>query len=78
MRTSHFHCDDTSSNLVRVTRFVGVMVNITDCRSVAMGSIPVRTACVSGGAMVSISEFDSEDIGSNPVLIAIMLALAYR
>ena len=30
--------------VVRVTRFVGVMANITDCRSVAMGSIPVRTA----------------------------------
>ena len=25
-------------------RFVGVTANITDCRSVAMGSIPVRTA----------------------------------
>ena len=26
--------------------FVGVMANITDCRSVAMGSIPIRTAQV--------------------------------
>ena len=24
--------------------FVGVMANITDCRSVAMGSIPIRAA----------------------------------
>ena len=54
------------------------MANITDCRSVAMGSIPLRTAWMSGGAMVSISEFDSEDVGSNPAPIAIMLAQAYR
>ena len=36
--------EDASSNLVRITGFVGVTANITDCRSVATGSTPVRTA----------------------------------
>ena len=51
------------SSPIQIAGFVGVMANITDCRSVAMGSIPLRTAWMSGGAMVSISEFDSEDVG---------------
>ena len=66
------------SSPIQITRFVGVMANITDCRSVAMSSILIRTASMSGGAMVSISEFDSEHVGSNPAPIALMLALAYR
>jgi hypothetical protein len=32
-----------------------------------MGSIPIRTAKLPGIAMVSISEFDSEDVGSHPI-----------
>jgi hypothetical protein len=38
--------------------FVGVTANITDCRSVATGSIPVRTALLPGSVMVNISHFD--------------------
>ena len=31
---------------IQVTGFVGVTANITDCRSVATGSTPVRTAII--------------------------------
>ena len=41
-----FLLEDASSNLVRITGFVGVTANITDCRSVATGSTPVRTAII--------------------------------
>ncbi len=55
------------------------MVNITDCRSVATGSIPVQTAEYWMVQLASISEFDSEDVGSSPTLITKkMLALAYQ
>ena len=44
-------------------RFVSVMANITDCRSVATGSIPVRTAKIvkwcNGNTSVSEIEDDS-------------------
>ena len=43
-RTQDFHSCNMGSNPVQITRFVGVTANITDCRSVAMGSTPVRTA----------------------------------
>ena len=47
---------------------VGVMVNIADCRSVDTSSILVLTAekmlC---GVTVSISVFDTDGIGSNPI-----------
>ena len=59
-----------SSILIQITRFVGVTVNISDCRSEAMSSILIRTAKMLSGAMVSISDFDSDDIGSNPFSIA--------
>jgi hypothetical protein len=52
----------------RLPRFVSVMVNMFDCLSNAMGSIPIQTAGeLLNGATVSISDFDSDDIGSNPV-----------
>ena len=37
-------CSSGVSASLHFKRFVGVMANITDCRSVATGSIPVRTA----------------------------------
>ena len=46
MRTSHFQCEDAGSIPAQVTGFVGVTANITDCRSVATGSTPVRTATI--------------------------------
>ena len=59
-----------SSILIQITRFVGVTANISDCRSEAMSSILIRTAKMLSGAMVSISVFDTDDIGSNPFSIA--------
>lgn len=44
--------------------FVGVTANITDCRSVATGSIPVRTALLPGSVMVNISHFDCDVLSS--------------
>ena len=44
--------------------FVGVMANITDCRSVAMSSILIRTAIVPDSVMVNISDFDSDILSS--------------
>lgn len=47
-------------------RFVGVMANITDCRSVVTGSIPVRTAHIAAFQLVGYSVWNGEDAGSSP------------
>jgi hypothetical protein len=70
LRTQDFHSCNTGSIPVQITRFVGVTANISDCRSEAMSSILIRTAKMLSGAMVSISVFDTDDIGSNPFSIA--------
>ena len=67
-----------SSILIQITRFVGVTANITDCRSVAMGSTPVRTADLPDGVIGNTSEFESDILGSNLSLVTNTLALAYR
>ena len=54
-----------ASNSTPLYRFVSVTANITDCRSVATGSIPVRTAKCIELCNGSISAFDSEGDSSN-------------
>ena len=53
------------SSPVQITRFVGVMANITDCRSVAMSSILIRTALLPDSVMVNISHFDCDVLSSS-------------
>ena len=64
MRTQDFQFCNTGSSPVQITRFVGVKVNITDCRSVTMGSSPVQTAddncSISVGGCVSVFQTGGE------------------
>ena len=46
--------------------FVSVTANITDCRSVATGSTPVRTANVDSSLSGKVSRCEREEQGSSP------------
>ena len=65
MRTQDFHSCNTGSNPVRITRFVGVTANISDCLSDAMSSILIRTALLPDSVMVNISHFDCDVLSSS-------------